>query len=276
MSVSCHTTASTSYLHSGTGVRLTSVSCTTNVSVGLKPESPVPFGIAKPNSHFGLRTKALKNSIQSWTIDSEPTRERIKMMPTGSPQVPVTMPGQRYVQFLDLGAALYRERIIILGQYIDEDFSSDLMEMILYLDTQDTKDPILFFINSPGGDARSTFSIYDTMQSLQSPVGTQCIGTALNQAGFLLAAGDKGKRSAMPMSKIILQSPVGTARGQADDIFNETNELLRIRDLLFNELAAKTGQPVEKIYKDLEWPKSFTAEEAVEYGLIDRVARRKS
>ncbi|XP_048231123.1 ATP-dependent Clp protease proteolytic subunit-related protein 2, chloroplastic isoform X2 [Ricinus communis] len=118
-----------------------------------------------------------------------------------------------------------------------------------------------------------TLAIYDTMQSLKSPVGTHCVGFAYNLAGFILAAGEKGNRSAMPLSRIALQSPAGAARGQADDIRNEANELLRIKDYLYNELAKKTGQPAEKINKDLSRMKRFNAQEALDYGLIDRIIR---
>ncbi|KAL8112383.1 hypothetical protein AgCh_019911 [Apium graveolens] len=118
-----------------------------------------------------------------------------------------------------------------------------------------------------------SMAIYDTMQSLKSPVGTHCVGYAYNLAGFLLAAGEKGNRNAMLLSRVALQSPAGAARGQADDIRNEANELLRIRDYLFKELSQKTGQPEEKIYNDLSRMKRFNAQEALEYGLIDRIVR---
>ncbi|XLR03527.1 hypothetical protein HN51_058352 [Arachis hypogaea] len=118
-----------------------------------------------------------------------------------------------------------------------------------------------------------SLAIYDTMQSLQSPVTTHCVGYAYNLAAFLLAAGEKGNRFAMPLSRVALQSPAGATRGQADDIRNEANELLRIRDYLFNELAKKTGQPVERITQDLGRMKRFSAQEALDYGLIDRIVR---
>ncbi|KAA3469033.1 ATP-dependent Clp protease proteolytic subunit-related 2, chloroplastic-like protein [Gossypium australe] len=118
-----------------------------------------------------------------------------------------------------------------------------------------------------------SLAIYDTMKSLKSPVGTHCVGYAYNLAGFLLAAGEKGNPFAMPLSRVALQSPAGAACGQADDIRNEANELLRIRDYLFNELAINTDQSVKKINKDLSRMKRFNAQEALEYGLIDRIVR---
>ncbi|CAL5356028.1 unnamed protein product [Camellia sinensis] len=239
MAVSLHTTSSTSCLHSRSGVPQPSPSCTTKVFVGLKLQSPSSsFGIAKPNSNVEFHNKVHK-SIQSRTCDK----------------------------------LLYRERVIFIGQHIDEKFSNQILVTMLYLDSIDSSKRMYMYINGPGGDLTPSMAIYDTMQSLKSPVGTHCVGYAYNLAGFLLAAGEKGNRFAMPLSRIALQSPAGAAHGQADDIRNEANELLRIRDYLFNELANKTGQPAEKINKDLSQMKRFNAEEALGYGLIDRVVR---
>ncbi|KAF5766254.1 putative endopeptidase Clp [Helianthus annuus] len=132
------------------------------------------------------------------------------------------------------------------------------MVMSLFLVMFNSK-RMYMYINGPGGDLTPSMAIYDTMQSLQSPIGTHSVGYAYNLAGFLLAAGEK--------------SPAGAARGQADDIQNEANELLRIRDYLFKELAEKTGQPVEQVHKDLSRIKRFNAQEALDYGLIDRIVR---
>ncbi|XP_028070947.1 ATP-dependent Clp protease proteolytic subunit-related protein 2, chloroplastic-like isoform X4 [Camellia sinensis] len=273
MAVSLHTTSSTSCLHSRSGVPQPSPSCTTKVFMGLKLQSPSSsFGIAKPNSNVEFHNKVHK-SIQSRTCDSKPTRARIGMMPIGTPRVPYRTPGEGTWQWVDLWNALYRERVIFIGQHIDEKFSNQILVTMLYLDSIDSSKRMYMYINGPGGDLTPSMAVYDTMQSLKSPVGTHCVGYAYNLAGFLVAAGEKGNRFAMPLSRIALQSPAGAARGQADDIRNEANELLRIRDYLFNELPNKTGQPAEKINKDLSQMKRFNAEEALEYGLIDRVVR---
>ncbi|KAK1560329.1 hypothetical protein Q3G72_025277 [Acer saccharum] len=137
---------------------------------------------------------------------------------------------------------------------------------MLYLDSLDDSKRIYMYINGPGGDLTPCLAIYDTMQSLKSPIGTQCVGYAYNLAAFLLVADWQEKR-------IALQSPAGAARGQADDIRNEANELIRIKDHLYGELAKKTGQPLKKINQDLRRMKRFNAEEALEYGLIDRIVR---
>ncbi|GMN32522.1 hypothetical protein TIFTF001_003721 [Ficus carica] len=217
----------------------------------------------------------------------KPTRAQVGMMPIGTPRVPYRTPGEGTWQWVDLWNALYRERVIFLGQNIDEEFSNQILATMLYLDSVENK-RLYLYINGPGGDLTPSLAIFDTMQSLKSPVCTHCVGYAYNLAAFLLAAGEKywearpyksyawlveGNRYAMPLSRIALQSPAGAARGQADDIQNEANELLRIRDYLFNELAQKTGQPIEKINQDLSRVKRFNAQEALEYGLIDRIVR---
>ncbi|KAK9117911.1 hypothetical protein Scep_016004 [Stephania cephalantha] len=229
------------------------------------------FGRRRPNLTLEFHEKVNK-SLQTRT-GSKATRARIRMMPIGVPRVPYRTPGEGTIQWVDLWNALYRERVIFIGQEIDEEFSNQVLATMLYLDSVDSSKKIFLYINGPGGDLTPSMAIYDTMQSLQSPVGTHCVGYAYNLAGFLLAAGEKGNRIAMPLSRIALQSPAGAARGQADDIRNEANELLRIRDYLFSELAIKTGQPVEKINKDLSRMKRFNAQEALEYGLIDRIIR---
>ncbi|CAA6673618.1 unnamed protein product [Spirodela intermedia] len=145
-------------------------------------------------------------------------------MPIGTPRVPYRTPGEGTWQWVDLWNALYRERVIFIGQNIDEEFSNQVLATMLYLDSIESSKKIYLYINGPGGDLTPSMAIYDTMQSLKSPVGTQCVGYAYNLAAFLLAAGEK-----------------------ADDIRNEANELLRIRDYLFTELSKKTGQPVDKV-----------------------------
>uniref|UniRef100_A0A803PJZ3 ATP-dependent Clp protease proteolytic subunit n=1 Tax=Cannabis sativa TaxID=3483 RepID=A0A803PJZ3_CANSA len=244
-------------------------SCGTKLYSGLKLQSPGTFGAGKPNltaEFYGKVHKSLQPS------NHKPTRAQIGMMPIGTPRVPYRTPGEGTWQWVDLWNALYRERVIFIGQNIDEEFSNQILATMLYLDSVDNK-KLYMYINGPGGDLTPSLSIYDTMQSLKSPVCTHCVGYAYNLAAFLLAAGEKGNRYAMPLARIALQSPAGAARGQADDIQNETNELLRIRDYLFNELAEKTGQPADKISKDLSRMKRFNAQEALEYGLIDRIVR---
>lgn len=170
---------------------------------------------------------------------------------------------------------MYRERIIFLGQYIDEEFGNQVVATMLYLDSIDNTKPMYLYINCPGGDITPCMAIYDTMESIKSPVGTLALGYAYNNAGLLLAAGAKGMRTAMPLTRVALMSPAGSARGQADDIVNEARELSRVRNYVYEQVAKKTGQPIEKVMKDLNRIKRFSASEALEYGIIDKVVRPK-
>ncbi|KAH7514080.1 hypothetical protein FEM48_Zijuj11G0050500 [Ziziphus jujuba var. spinosa] len=272
MSLSFQTTTSTPSLHAQAGHFHPPPSLGTKLYSGLKLQSAGPFGAGKPNLTIEFYGKVNK-SLQPRLHNHKPSRAQFGMMPIGTPRVPYRTPGEGTWQWVDLWNALYRERVIFIGQHIDEEFSNQILATMLYLDSIDDSKKLYMYINGPGGDLTPSMAIYDTMQSLKSPVGTHCVGYAYNLAAFLVAAGEKGNRFAMPLSRIALQSPAGAARGQADDIQNEANELLRIRDYLFNELAEKTGQPVEKIYKDLSRMKRFNAQEALEYGLIDRVVR---
>ncbi|KAJ9173478.1 hypothetical protein P3X46_016602 [Hevea brasiliensis] len=255
-----------------TNLNQPSLSCGTKLYSGLRLQSPGLYATGRPNLTAELFGRVNK-SLQCGTRNHRPIRAGVRMMPIGTPRVPYRTPGEGTWQWVDLWNALYRERVIFIGQNIDEEFSNQILATMLYLDTIDDSKRIYLYINGPGGDLTPTLAIYDTMQSLKSPVGTHCVGFAYNLAGFILAAGEKGNRSAMPLSRIALQSPAGAARGQADDIRNEANELLRIKDYLYNELAQKTGQPAEKINKDLSRMKRFNAQEALEYGLIDRIIR---
>ncbi|PKA55807.1 ATP-dependent Clp protease proteolytic subunit-related protein 2, chloroplastic [Apostasia shenzhenica] len=273
----------------------TTPSCKTKNFVGLKLQSAGIFSPIKlsVNADFHCR---VQRSLSLRNSSKRCVRPRISMMPIGTPRVPFRTPGEGTWQWVDLWNALYRERVIFIGQHIDEEFSNQVLATMLYLDSIESSKKLHLYINGPGGDLTPCMAIYDTMQSLKSPVATNCVGYAYNLAGFLLAAGEKnfsllsashwtmillylsfaylkGNRVAMPLSRIALQSPAGAARGQADDIRNEANELLRIREYLYGELAKKTGQPIDRINKDLSRMKRFNAQEAVEYGLIDRILR---
>ncbi|XP_047327146.1 ATP-dependent Clp protease proteolytic subunit-related protein 2, chloroplastic [Impatiens glandulifera] len=264
--------SSSSCLQSRTGTCQPSLSCLTKDFSGLKSQSPGSLGSGKPNLNVQFHNEVHKR-VNFRSSNNNATRARVKMMPIGTPRVPYRTPGEGTWQWVDLWNALYRERVIFVGQYIDEEFSNQILATMLYLDSVDNSKKMYMYINGPGGDLTPSLAIYDTMQSLKSPIVTHCLGYAYNLAAFLLAAGEKGNRYTMPLSRIALQSPAGSARGQADDIQNEANELLRIRDYLFTELAKKTGQPVDKVYKDMSRLKRFNAQEALDYGLVDRIIR---
>ncbi len=192
-------------------------------------------------------------------------------MPIGVPKVPYRMPGEQYTQWIDIYNRLYRERIIFLGKDIDDEIANQIIAVMLYLDSEDPGKDIVLYINSPGGMVTAGMAIYDTMQHIKSDVATICVGLAASMGSFLLAAGTKGKRIALPHSRIMIHQPSGGARGQATDIEIEAKEILRIRHQLNNIYADRTGQPLAKIEKDMDRDFFMSAQEAKEYGLIDQV-----
>ncbi|AFY65360.1 ATP-dependent Clp protease proteolytic subunit [Geitlerinema sp. PCC 7407] len=192
-------------------------------------------------------------------------------MPIGVPKVPYRMPGETYTQWIDIYNRLYRERIIFLGRDVDDEIANQIIAVMLYLDSEDPGKDIILYINSPGGMVTAGMAIYDTMQHVKSDVVTICVGLAASMGSFLLAAGTKGKRLALPHSRIMIHQPSGGTRGQATDIEIEAREILRIRQELNGIYAKNTGQPIEKIEKDMDRDFFMSAYEAKEYGLIDRV-----
>lgn len=192
-------------------------------------------------------------------------------MPIGVPKVPYKMPGGYDTQWINIYDRLYRERIIFLGRDVDDEIANQIIAVMLYLDSEDSGKDIILYINSPGGMVSAGMAIFDTMQHIKSDVVTICVGLAASMGSFLLAAGAKGKRLALPHSRIMIHQPSGGTRGQATDIQIEAKEILRLRHQLNNIYAKNTGKPIEKIEKDMDRDYFMSAEEAKEYGLIDRV-----
>ncbi|MBE9097502.1 MAG: ATP-dependent Clp protease proteolytic subunit [Microcoleus sp.] len=192
-------------------------------------------------------------------------------MPIGVPKVPYKMPGGYDTQWINIYDRLYRERIIFLGKDIDDEIANQIIAVMLYLDSEDSGKDIILYINSPGGMVSAGMAIFDTMQHIKSDVVTICVGLAASMGSFLLAAGTKGKRLALPHSRIMIHQPSGGTRGQATDIQIEAKEILRLRHQLNGIYAKNTGQPIEKIEKDMDRDYFMSAEEAKEYGLIDKV-----
>jgi ATP-dependent Clp protease protease subunit len=171
----------------------------------------------------------------------------------------------------DIYSRLLKERIVFLGTPIDDAVGDLVMAQLLHLESEDADKDISLYINSPGGDITSLFAIYDTMQYIKPEVSTICMGQAAAAAAVLLLAGAKGKRYALPHSRLLLHQPAGGVEGQAVDIEIQAKEIIRYRELL-NELVAKhTGQPLEKVTKDTDRDFILTAEQAVEYGAVDEV-----
>ncbi len=196
-------------------------------------------------------------------------------MPIGVPKVPYQMPGDTYTQWIDIYNRLYRERIIFIGRDVDDELANQVIAVMLYLASEDPDKDIMVYINSPGGVVSSGMAIYDTMQHIKADVVTICVGLAASMGSFLLAAGTPGKRLALPHSRIMIHQPSGGTRGQATDIQIEAKEIIRIRHQLNGIYAANTGQSIEKIEKDMDRDFFLSAEQAKEYGLIDRVLEGK-
>ena len=193
-------------------------------------------------------------------------------MPIGTPSVPYRLPGSQMERWVDIYTRLGVERILFLGSEVNDGIANSLVAQMLYLDSEDSSKPIYLYINSPGGSVTAGLAIYDTIQYVKSEVVTICVGLAASMGAFLLAAGTKGKRVALPHSRIRIHQPLGgTSRRQASDIEIEAREILRMKEMLNRSLADMSGQSFEKIEKDTDRDYFLSAEEAKEYGLIDRV-----
>ncbi len=193
-------------------------------------------------------------------------------MPIGIPSVPYRLPGSTYERWIDIYTRLNQERIIFLGQEVTDSLANSIIASLLYLDSDDQNKPIYIYINSPGGSVTAGMAIYDTMQHIKSEVVTICVGLAASMGAFLLASGSKGKRLALPHARIMIHQPMGgTGRRQATDIEIEAKQILRVRHELNELMAFHSGKTVEQIDKDTDRDYFMSAEEAREYGLIDRV-----
>ena len=171
----------------------------------------------------------------------------------------------------DIFSRLLRERIIFLGTEIDDDVANSIVAQLLLLDSENPEKDIMLYINSPGGVITAGMAIYDTMNLIKADVQTICLGEAASMGSFLLSSGAKGKRMALPSSRIMIHQPLGGAQGQATDIELEAKEILRMKEMLTGILAENSGQDIEKVKKDCERDYYMSAEEAVKYGLIDKV-----
>ncbi|HAR4899785.1 TPA: ATP-dependent Clp endopeptidase proteolytic subunit ClpP [Staphylococcus aureus] len=171
----------------------------------------------------------------------------------------------------DIYSRLLKDRIIMLGSQIDDNVANSIVSQLLFLQAQDSEKDIYLYINSPGGSVTAGFAIYDTIQHIKPDVQTICIGMAASMGSFLLAAGAKGKRFALPNAEVMIHQPLGGAQGQATEIEIAANHILKTREKLNRILSERTGQSIEKIQKDTDRDNFLTAEEAKEYGLIDEL-----
>lgn len=213
-------------------------------------------------------------------LHSEPAPEvdpRRKNPDEKPPPAPVRMPvidtgsGQ-----MDVISRLLRDRILLLGQQVDDEVANVLVAQLLYLANEDPTKDITLYINSPGGSVSAGMAIYDTMQYVPCDVSTVCFGTAASMGAFLLGAGAKGKRRALPNARVMIHQPLGGAQGQAADIEIQAKEILFIREVLNTFIADYTGQPKDKVEEDCDRDFFMTAEEALDYGIIDEVVTTKT
>jgi ATP-dependent Clp protease protease subunit len=175
----------------------------------------------------------------------------------------------------DIFSRLLKDRIIVLSDEVNDVTASLVVAQMLFLEAEDPDKDIQLYINSPGGSVSSGFAIYDTMQYVKPDVSTICVGMAASMGAFLLAAGAKGKRFALPNSEVMIHQPLGGARGQATDIKIHADWILKIKSKLNNILSERTGQPLEKVERDAERDFFMSAEEAKAYGIVDEVMERR-
>jgi ATP-dependent Clp protease protease subunit len=176
----------------------------------------------------------------------------------------------------DIYSRLLKDRIIFLGDEVNDVTASLIVAQLLFLEAEDPDKDISLYINSPGGSISSGMAIYDTIQYIKPDVSTICVGMAASMGAFLLAAGAKGKRFALPNSEIMIHQPLGGTRGQASDIKIQAEHILRIKKKLNDILSERTGQPLDVIEKDTDRDNFMTAEEAKAYGLVDEIITKKS
>ncbi len=209
-----------------------------------------------------------KHSIQSSISSYESNNKTIAAVPT------VIEQSGRGERAFDIYSRLLRERIIFLGTGINDQVSDSLVAQLLFLEAEDPEKDIQIYINSPGGSVTAGMAIYDTMQQISPDVVTICFGVAASMGAFLLSGGSKGKRLALPNSRIMIHQPLGGAQGQAVEIEIQAKEILFLKKTLNSLLAEHTGQPLEKINEDTERDYFLSPSEAVEYGLIDKVIKK--
>ena len=175
----------------------------------------------------------------------------------------------------DIYSRLLKERIVFLGTAIDDNVANIIIAQLLFLESEDPTQEIYVYINSPGGYITSGLAIYDTMQYVKAPIVTMCIGQAASMGAVLLAGGTQGKRYALPHSRILIHQPLGGAQGQATDIDIQAREILRISEEINKIFTKHTGQPIEKISADTERDFYMTAEQALNYGIIDKIVEKR-
>merc|ERR1719272_501921 len=205
---------------------------------------------------------------------SRPAATGVHMMPIGVPRVAYKLPGAMQADWVDIYNRLYRERITFLGQEINDAKVNEMISVMLFADSEDPNKPQYLYINSPGGSVIAGLSLYDTIGHVNSEVTTVNVGMSASMASFILGAGSRGKRIALPHSRVMIHQPMGGSRGQAEDIRIEAEQTLKITSTLVGLYSQMTGQTRERIVRDLDRNNYMTAEQALEYGLIDKIVTK--
>lgn len=193
-------------------------------------------------------------------------------MPIGVPKVPFRLPGEQSAQWVDLFNRLYRERLLFLCQDLDDEVSNQLIGIMLYLNAEEKFKDMYIFINSLGGSVTCGIAVYDVMNFVEADVSTICVGTAASMASFVLAGGQRGKRVALPHSRIMIHQPEGGGQGQASEVLSESEEVMRLRRQVGRIYAERTNQSLNRISRDMDRDQFMSAREAKEYGIVDQVA----
>ena len=175
----------------------------------------------------------------------------------------------------DIYSRLLKDRIIFLGDAIHDDMANTIIAQLLFLESEDPDKEVSVYINSPGGSVSAGLAIYDTMQYIKPDVATICMGQCASMGALLLAAGAKGKRYALPHSRIMIHQPIGGVQGQATDIDIQAKEILKMKETVHHILVEHTGQPIKKIRQDTERDFFMSGEEALEYGIVDRIIKKR-
>jgi len=239
----------------------------------------IQYAFLATSNALSLNGKGLSIANSQMLTQKEVTRMSTRrdtiMMPSTTPMVPWKPPGSDVAQFVDLNSAMYRDRTLMIGKFIDEETANEIISIILYMRKEDYRGDISIYFNVPGALLRPALAIYDLLEQTKEncDIETVNLGLCTGMGAFLCAAGTKGKRSAMPNSRFLLQRTGldEVLRGQATDIVLEVKNVKKCNDRMESELSLLTGQPVEKIQNDLKRDFYLSSDEAVQYGLIDQV-----
>eukprot|EP00173_Palmaria_palmata_P004810 Plantae.Rhodophyta-Palmaria_palmata.ctg7330.p1 GENE.Plantae.Rhodophyta-Palmaria_palmata.ctg7330~~Plantae.Rhodophyta-Palmaria_palmata.ctg7330.p1 ORF type:complete len:267 (+),score=41.05 Plantae.Rhodophyta-Palmaria_palmata.ctg7330:127-927(+) len=228
------------------------------------------FTVSLPITHSSVR-----GSLQPRASSCRPqtARHATRMMAGGVPKVPYKAPGAQSYEFIDIFNRLYRERIMYIGQDLDDEVANQTIAVMLYLEQEDSEKQVSFYFNSPGGTVSAGLAVYDCMRAMKYPVATLNLGLAASMGAFLCGAGTKGMRMSLPNARFLLQAPsmLDPSRGQASDVAIEVKHILSQRERVINGYCSFTGKDYESVKKDLKRDMYLTAPEAREYGLIDQV-----